>query len=110
MFIKTPLVRFLTFGYAAAITLFPFVLVRPETPITRRIVVHEKIHLKQQAELFVLPFFLLYFLEYLVYLAWYRNHPKAYFRISFEREAYTHDRDVFYLVRRKPFSWIHFLS
>lgn len=109
MFIRTRLTGWLTFGFAAGITLFPFVLLRPDVHLTRRLVVHERIHLKQQAELLVVPFFLLYLLEYCFNLLKYQNHYKAYFHISFEREAYSNDFKSFYLMKRKPFNWLKYL-
>lgn len=109
MFIRTPLAGWLTFGFAAGITLFPFVFIRPGIPLTRRLVVHERIHLQQQGELLVFPFFLLYLLEYLVNLVKYQSHYKAYFMISFEQEAYLNDKNKFYLEIRKPYSWRKYL-
>ena len=62
---------------------------------------HEKIHHRQQLELLILPFFLLYFLNYLINLIKYRNHFKAYKEIVFEREAFAMDADLQYLQKRK---------
>lgn len=109
MFIRTPLARWLTFGFAAGITLFPFVFISPGIPLTRRLVVHERIHLQQQRELLVFPFFLFYLMEYLFNLLKYKSHYKAYFMISFEQEAYRNDRDFYYLKSRRPYSWTRFL-
>lgn len=61
---------------------------------------HEKIHLRQQAEMLILLFFLWYAIEYLLRLAKYREHDKAYRNISFEREAYAHEHDDNYLKNR----------
>jgi hypothetical protein len=52
----------------------------------------------------------LYFLHYLINLAKYRNHHEAYFEICFEKEAYAQERDLGYLKRRKPYSWIKYFS
>ncbi len=62
---------------------------------------HERIHLQQQMELLVLPFYLLYLANYLVNLLYYRNHALAYRNIVFEREAFVNEKDFFYLKRRK---------
>ncbi|HEY6172410.1 MAG TPA: hypothetical protein VIX80_09150, partial [Candidatus Kapabacteria bacterium] len=67
------------------------------------------IHLRQQAELLVLPFYVLYFIEYLVKLIIYRNHDKAYRNISFESEAYQNDEDSGYLKKRKFWSFVKYL-
>ncbi len=109
MFIRTRLVRLITFGFAAAITLFPFVLIRPEVSVNRRIVIHERIHLKQQAELLIIPFYILYLLEYLYRLFRYRNHYTAYRQISFEREAYENEADTSYLSKRRWWNWRKYL-
>ena len=109
MFIRTNWTRWLTFGFAAGITLFPLILIRPGIRLTRRLVVHERIHLRQQIELLVIPFFLLYLAEYIFKLFKYQNHYKAYLNISFEREAYRNDGNTFYLRNRKPFSWTSYL-
>ena len=109
MFIRTRFAGWITFGFAAGITLFPFVLIRPGIPLTRRLVVHERIHLQQQAELLIFPFFLFYLLEYLLNMWKFKNHYKAYYSISFEREAYQNDRNPFYLRQRRLFNWINYL-
>lgn len=109
MFIRTRLTKWITFGFASGITLFPFVLIRPGILLTRRLVVHERIHLQQQKELLIIPFFLLYLLEYIFNLIKYKNHYKAYFLISFEQEAYLNDKNIQYFKHRKPFSWLKYL-
>ena len=109
MFIRTSAVRFITFGFASAITLYPFVLIGERTHLSRRLVVHERIHLRQQVETLIIPFYILYLLEYLIGIMHYRNGYKAYRNISFEREAYTHDGNFFYLLKRPFWNWIHFL-
>jgi hypothetical protein len=68
---------------------------------------HEKIHLRQQLELLVIPFFIWYFLEYLVRLVQYKNADLAYRNISFEREAYANELNLDYLKNR---SFLQFLK
>lgn len=79
--------------------LFPFILVRKPNP-GARLLNHERIHLRQQAELGILPFYIWYFLEYLFRRFQYRDHYKAYRNISFEREAFSHETDLGYLKKR----------
>ncbi|AHM59002.1 hypothetical protein D770_03675 [Flammeovirgaceae bacterium 311] len=110
MFIRTSVVRFITFGFASAITLFPFVLIGNKTQLSRRLVVHERIHLRQQAEMLIVPFYLWYLLEYLVRLIRYRSRYRAYRNISFEREAYTHDKQTAYLLNRPIWNWRRYLK
>lgn len=109
MFFKTLLVKYITFGFASAITLFPFVLVLSHVKLNKTLVRHEKIHLAQQIELLVVPFYLLYLTEYVVKRLYYKNHYLAYKNISFEREAYQHETDPQYLKRRSAYSWIRYM-
>ena len=55
-------------------------------------------------ELLYVPFYILYGAEYLAKLIKYRNGHKAYKNISFEREAYGHERDMEYLQNRRHYS------
>ena len=87
-------------GYRG-LTLFPFVIIRDFLDKENKVLLnHEKIHIRQQLELLILPFFLLYFLEYLLRLIQYRNKNTAYRNISFEREAYANERNLDYLKAR----------
>src|SRR5690242_8942976 len=99
MVISAP--RFLLPRGFSAIALFPFIFVRKGASVTTRLLNHERIHLRQQIELLVLPFYLLYLMEYVVRFIMYRNPVKAYRSISFEREAYANDGDQDYLASRK---------
>lgn len=78
-----------------AITLWPFIFVRKECPFDEIDLNHEKIHLKQQLELLVIPFFLIYIFESIF---------KKYRNISFEKEAYKWEEDLGYLKRRKHYA------
>lgn len=92
-----------------AITIFPFIFLRHGGAENEILINHERIHLRQQAELLVLPFYLLYLIEYLCKLIIYRSHDKAYRNISFEREAYRNDEDLNYLKKRKFGSFAKYL-
>lgn len=96
---------------AAGMALFPFILVKTAGLKTNKIIInHENIHLRQQLELLLVPFYVLYLLNYLLNLLYYMKHDKAYRNIVFEREAYTHERDLQYLPKRKFWAWIRFFS
>jgi hypothetical protein len=97
-------------GYVA-MTVFPFIFVRREyKPIGKRTINHESIHLRQQMELLVIPFFIWYRTEYLFRAIRYWSFKKAYKNISFEKEAFTNDKDDRYLEgTRKPFAFLHYL-
>jgi hypothetical protein len=87
------------------ITIWPFVILRSKYKNAVVIKTHESIHIKQQEELLVLPFYVLYLLEWLLKLPKYGKN--AYYNISFEREAYSNERKKNYLENRKRYSWIN---
>lgn len=93
--------RYLLPKHIVAITIWPFMLFkRKEDTRNVKILNHEKIHLRQQLELLVIPFYIIYLIEYVVLLIVYRDHDKAYRNISFEKEAYTNDSNITYLKTR----------
>lgn len=71
---------------------------------------HERIHLRQQIELLVIPFYLWYGIEFVVRFFQYKNWDKAYRTISFEREAYDNESDLEYLKKRKFWRFWKFLK
>jgi hypothetical protein len=95
---------------AAAMAIYPFMLFKNKrVSLDGRVIRHELIHFRQQLELLVLPFYILYLLNYLLNLIIYRDHDKAYRNISFELEAYSNDQDADYLLNRKMFAWFNYL-
>lgn len=92
-------------------TVYPFVFIRHESDKKNAIFIyHEKIHLRQQLEMLILPFFIWYFLEFVVRLLQYRKFDLAYLNISFEREAYSNEKDLDYLKSRQLFGFLKYLS
>lgn len=61
---------------------------------------HERIHIRQQLETLIIPFYIWYGLEFLYHYARLKNKDKAYRQISFEREAFKHESDLNYLKKR----------
>ena len=110
MIIKTRLVRILSFGFANGMCLYPFVLIGKDIEITESLVNHEKIHLKQQLETLILPFYLWYLVEFIYRIIQYQDFDKAYRNISFEREAYYYESHIEYLNRRKRYAWTGFMG
>ena len=89
-------------GYIG-ITIFPFMFLKNKTLRENNVLInHEKIHLRQQIELLIIPFFVLYVVEFFVRLIQYKNWNLAYRNISFEREAYVNEKDLDYL-KSRPF-------
>lgn len=92
------------------VNIFGTLWTRDKSWIDKFVINHEKIHTKQEIELLFIPFYIIYILEWLVRLVQYRNQKDAYMNISFEREAYKFGKDLFYLSRRKPYSWVKYLK
>ena len=92
------------------VTLWPFIVMRtPELKEDIVFINHEKIHIRQQAEMLVLPFFIWYAAEYLIRLVQYRDNYVAYLNISFEREAYARECELRYLEKRPFWSFLAYL-
>ncbi|RZJ73547.1 hypothetical protein [Flavobacterium sp.] len=92
------------------ITLWPFVILASHAlKHDETVVRHEKIHLKQQLELLVLPFFVWYGLEFVFRLMQFRNRKLAYRNICFEREAYANEKSPDYLQSRAFWSFLKYL-
>ncbi len=102
--------KWFTAKWVNGIALFPFVIVKHDHVKENKILInHELIHIKQQLELFILPFFIWYGFEYLYRLVQYRNSNRAYRNISFEREAYANESNLNYLKKRSIWSFLKYL-
>ena len=88
----------------AAITLWPFIFIRPGHD-SARLVNHEEIHIRQYNEMLVIGFLLVYIYDWIVGLVRYKSAYVAYKLIRFEQEAHEHDEDLDYLSGRERFSW-----
>ena len=93
-------VRIITFGWPDAITIAPFgIYIKEAYMYNHEIRVHEFVHWRQQLEMFILPFYTWYLIEWFIKLFIYGK--RAYINISFEREARAG--------RVKPYGWIKYL-
>tara|TARA_R100000005_G_C4997947_1_gene204661 strand:+ start:2750 stop:3127 length:378 start_codon:yes stop_codon:yes gene_type:complete len=100
------------FMKVGGISLFPFIILREkyrdgnkfEIKVGKKTINHETIHFQQALELGVIPFYVLYVLEWILKLPIYGS--KSYYNISFEREAYDNDDDLMYLEIRRRYNWI----
>lgn len=116
---KTPIIKYSDkflnsiswFMSIGGITLWPFVILREKYNSSdwwrsraKRIINHESIHIKQQQELLVIPFYILYITEWFIKLFFYGK--QSYYNISFEREAYSNEKNYKYLKERKNYAWI----
>lgn len=102
--------------HIGGISLFPVVILREKyrdnkgafwVKKGKEIINHESIHFQQAIELGVLPFYLIYFLEWLLKLPFYGS--RAYENISFEREAYGNDENLEYLKNRIRYNWFELI-
>ena len=93
------------------ITLWPFIILKYDALRENSVFInHEKIHLRQQLEMFVLLFYVWYIVEYIVRLFQYKNRHLAYHNISFEREAYANEKDLDYLKSRSLWAFFKYIS
>lgn len=92
------------------LSLWPFIILKNNSLKEDEVLInHEKIHLGQQRELLILPFYIWYLLEGLIRVVIYLDSYKAYQNISFEREAYANEKNMDYVNQRRPFSFIKYL-
>ena len=94
---------------ASGMAIFPFLFVKNKKP-SKVLINHERIHFRQQIEMLILPFYIWYLLEYLIYRLNGLNSYQAYMSISFEREAYTNDDDLAYLKKRKIWCFLRYVG
>ena len=85
---------------AAAMAFYPFIIRASTTEITPELINHERIHLRQQRELLIIPFYIWYLIAY---------YRKGYMNVSFEKEAYNNERDLNYLKKRNIFGFRKYL-
>lgn len=94
----------------AAINLFGIIIGRKEYgSLSKYELNHEKIHSKQIIEMLWVFFYFFYFVEWLIRLLQYRNRLAAYYNISFEREAYSNDKDLDYLENRRWYAFLNYV-
>jgi hypothetical protein len=86
-------------GGIAAIAFYPFIIAPTTTVIDKELINHERIHLRQQLEMLIIPF-------YIYYLFLLKR--KGYLNISFEKEAYANEGNLNYLKERKPYAWLKY--
>ena len=93
------------------LSLWPFIILKEDALKADEVLInHERIHLKQQRELLILPFYLWYVAEWLFRTVLYLNSYRAYQNISFEREAYANEKDMQYLSKRRFFGFLQYLT
>ena len=95
-------------GYTG-LTIYPFVFLKHRRlKADMTLINHERIHLRQQLELLVIPFYIMYVTEFLIRLLQYRGWKRAYRNISFERECYLNETNLDYLKTRKFWAFTNY--
>lgn len=93
----------------AAINLLGIIIVRKDYgALGEEEINHEIIHTRQMIEMLIVPFYLLYIIEWLIRLIQYRDRLIAYENISFEREAYANMYNLSYLTERTLFTFVRY--
>ena len=96
-------------GYRG-LTFFPFVILKFAAAKDDKVLLnHEMIHIRQQVELLILPFYIWYFLDFGIKFLRYKDKNKAYRNIIFEREAYSNENDLDYLKSRSFWSFLKYV-
>lgn len=110
IYVNYNFVKIITFGFARAITLWPFgIFLAHETDLSYpSLINHEKIHWQQQKEMLGIFFYLWYLFEWLVSILVY-GIRSAYTNISFEQEANANERNFLYIENRQKFAWFVYL-
>ncbi|HYV92280.1 MAG TPA: hypothetical protein VE978_10870 [Chitinophagales bacterium] len=102
---KYPFIIILKSLHVRGMALYPFILLREKKFLDDVVLMnHERIHHRQEVELLIVPFYLLYVVNYFINRFRYSTHDEAYRNIIFEREAYSNESDLGYLKTRKWFS------
>lgn len=103
--------KYLTPKGFRGLTLYPFVFLADKNDkINATFINHEKIHIRQQIELLIIPFYIWYFLEFLFRWIQFKDKKQAYFNISFEREAYANEKNILYLKQRSFWRFLKYFN
>ena len=96
--------RIIPFKGFKAINLFGVLFVREGCTMREKDFNHESIHTAQMKEMLYVFFYVVYLIEWIYHLVRLRNWNKAYYAISFEKEAYAHENDESYLKKRPMYN------
>ncbi len=102
------IIRGIKFKTIEGIALWPFILVKTKSP-SARLLLHERIHLRQQLEMLVIPFYIWYIMEWTWKWIRCKDANQAYHAIGFEREAYANDHNPEYLKTRRFWNFIPYI-
>ena len=92
------------------VALWPFIIVKQSHFKEDTFLMnHERIHLQQQQELLIIPFYVWYLIEWVIRLIQFRNAQREYYNISFEREAFANEMNLAYLEKRSAWSFLKYI-
>lgn len=104
------------FGFVKGVTFLPYIILKEEynssayyKNVAKKLINHESIHIKQQSELLVIIFYVLYLLEFMIRFILSFDRYESYNNISFEREAKINEGNLDYIKTRKFWAWIKYL-
>ena len=90
---------------------YPFILLKDDKYGKDEVTInHEKIHLRQQLELLIIPFYIWYLLEFFIRYAKSGDFYASYKNISFEQEAYCNEHNFDYLSNRSWWCFTKYLK
>jgi len=93
------------------LAIYPFMVLKNKALKLNKVVLnHERIHLRQQIELLIIPFYLWYITEFVILIIKYKNWNLAYRNISFEKEAYRNESDFNYLENRSFWQFLNYMT
>ena len=102
--------KYLTPKGFRGITLFPFIVLVDKKDREDVVMMnHEKMHIRQQLEMLIVPFFIWYGLEFLFRWIQFKDKHLAYRKISFEREAYANEENINYLKARSFWCFLRYM-
>lgn len=107
--IKVIVNNFIPFGNYVIINLFG-VLFSKKSILNKYSINHESIHTAQMKEMGYIFFYIWYGIEYLYIRLFHKKQGDAYHDVSFEEEAYKHQKDLRYLQNRKHYAWFKYLK
>ena len=101
--------KYLTRFGIRGLTLYPFVFVSDSFAANDVVLInHERIHLRQQLELLVIPFYIWYLLAFAFGRIKFGNWYDSYRNICFEKEAYSNENNLDYLKSRLFWGFLGF--
>ena len=100
--------KHIPFGHFHAINLLGVLFVHPGVYLSQELINHERIHTAQMLEMAIVPFYAAYVMEWLIRLA--LRQGNAYRNLSFEREAYEHQGDTYYLQHRRHYAFLRYYN